>query len=257
MYKVLFVEDEAVMRMAFHKMMDWNATEFTLASTVSNGAEALSYAAENHIDIVVTDLKMPVMDGIELIQSLRARGFSGVILVLSNYTDFELVRQALTKGAADYMLKLDIDGDTLLKQLNAAAALLKNETGTPRDIERYRHCKKEVRDALVFIHQSFTEKITLDDVAKAVNLNRSYLCRLFKQETGGHMFGYLNDLRMKKAAALIEEGIEAGDVYIREVASAVGIDDQFYFARVFKKYHKMPPSEYVKHIKDKISNGAK
>ncbi|MCL2033112.1 MAG: response regulator [Oscillospiraceae bacterium] len=371
MYKVLFAEDEALMRMAFSKMMDWDNSGFQLAAVVANGAEALSYIEKNKVDVLITDLKMPVMDGLELIEALKERSFRGVILVLSNYTDFELVRKALTRGAADYMLKLNIDGEALLKQLNEAAEILKGEkAGNPRqrgdspasdvffypsqhhihnrldmkfdclpesfsasktaakyislyygqgaaaaeeymstlmsrcaalpvhppeakaffiataqkiaaavhgDINEKRELdhiqdagrflselcawlsalleearlpqflqfalyKKEVRDALLFIHFHFTEKITLDDVAKAVNLNRNYLCRLFKQETGVSMFAYLNDLRMKKAAALIE----AGDTYMRGVAAAVGIDDQFYFARVFKKYHKVPPSKYGK-----------
>jgi len=265
MYRVLFAEDEAVMRMAFSKMMSWDDTGFQLASVVANGAEALSYIEKNKVDILITDLKMPVMDGLELIEALKKRSFRGVILVLSNYTDFELVRKALTRGAADYILKLNIDGETLLKQLRAAAVILESgEAGIPRQKEdppapadffdpvrqparspgdaSFARYKKEVRDALLFIHFHFAEKITLDDVAKAVNLNRNYLCRLFKQETGGSMFAYLNDLRMQKAAALIE----AGDTYMRGVAAAVGIDDQFYFTRIFKKYHKVPPSKYGK-----------
>ena len=102
--------------------------------------------------------------------------------------------------------------------------------------------KKEVRGALLFIHFHFAEKISLDDVSKAVSLNSDYLCRLFKQEIGEPMFRYINDLRMRKAAQLIDEGY----TYMRGVAADVGIDDQFYFARVFKKYHGISPSEYEK-----------
>ncbi len=122
-----------------------------------------------------------------------------------------------------------------------AAPVQNEETGVPSSDNPKRY-KKEVSDAIEFIHLHFAEKITLDDVAKAVNLNRNYLCRLFKQETGGQMFSYLNALRMQKAAELIA----GGDTYVRGVAAAVGISDQFYFARVFKKHLKMTPSEYGK-----------
>jgi len=481
-YNVLLADDEAVMRIAFSKMLDWDASEFRLAAAVSNGAEALAYIRENHVDIVVTDLIMPVMDGLDLIQALKDDGFGGVILVLSNFSDFELVRSALTRGAADYMLKLDIDGEALAKQLNAAAAMI-GERNTPKaprgdsfypcllsvrhktgqadtydpalramvvikqmfaetgaeielmgrfeafllipgqgrgdtfewvmdklrqivrqiqiylnlnvrallsrktapfeqasgmypvfekassvffypsipevrcleDVSFVSHAKepdphdaafryvsiyyrqggsqaegyfselmerfaalpanpskakefflaalrvidfafpsgadprakgegssvdaasadafiaglcgrlsgildraspglfrqygeyrKEVRDALLFIHFHYQDKITLDDVAGAVNLNRDYLCRLFKQETSSGMFRHINSLRMQRAASLIIA--DKGSSYMREVAASVGIGDQFYFARVFKKYHGVSPSEYAKRL---------
>jgi YesN/AraC family two-component response regulator len=247
MRRVLFVEDEAVMRAAFKKMIDWSESEFELAAITSNGVDALLYMSANPVDIVITDLIMPVMDGLELIDKLS--DFPGIILVLSNYSDFELVRKALTRGASDYILKINIDGNILLSQLNAAAALLdaKERLDELDNIvpAEYDLCKKEVRDALRFIHAHYTEKIRLDDVAGAVNLNRSYLCRIFKQETKVPIFKYINNLRMQKAAALIR----GGDTYMRGISEVVGIHDQFYFTKVFKKYHKMSPTEYAKSIK--------
>jgi len=382
MYNVLIADDEAVMRIAISNMISSETSDFRLVAAVSNGAEALAYIRSNPVDIVITDLVMPVMDGLDLIQSLKDDGWGGVTLVLSNYADFELARSALTRGANDYLLKLDIDGEMLAKQLTAAAALvgekstphepqtretvdlfypcllsLQNRAGkseTPEPAQRaltvikqmfaetdatidvidafrifmlipghthrdtfnwvmdklhqtvrqtkiylnldarailsksassekqasdmykvleyaadfvfstsdqeviylenvsyadlpdgFEGYRKEVRDALLFIHFNFHHTITLDDVAKAVNLNRDYLCRLFKNETDLPMFRYLNNLRMQQAAILIDEN--PGRSYIRDVASAVGIDDQFYFTRVFKKYHGVSPSEYGKH----------
>jgi len=102
--------------------------------------------------------------------------------------------------------------------------------------------RKEVREAMLFIHFNYHRSITLDDVAKAVNLNRDYLCRLFKKETDLPMFRYLNNLRMQRAASIIAENPDRS--YIRDVATAVGIDDQFYFTRVFKKHYGVSPSEY-------------
>lgn len=384
MHRVLFADDEPIMRIAFRKMIEEGKARFALAAAVANGAEALSYISTNPVDIVVTDLKMPVMDGLELIERLKESGFSGAILVLSNYNDFELVRTALTRGASDYLLKQSIDAEKLLRQLNTmvqTTAANDRNPGTPRvsrspgemrelyergglfrpcllsvrqsgataplpsmervlavleqvfvDIDAFmsaiaedkvlllphedggrrvedklrqavrgirtylnlsadvliapsasspeqarQYCaecvrvsdlpqspgeppvraledvifahlpqfkkyNKEVRDALLYIHFHFVEKITLDDMARAVSLNRDYLCRLFRQEAGEPMFRYINNLRMKKAAQLIDEGY----TYMRGVAADVGIDDQFYFARVFKKYHGISPSEYGK-----------
>lgn len=72
----------------------------------------------------MTDLKMPVMDGITLIKELKRRQLPAPVIVLSNYSDFELVREALTEGASDYVLKLDLTAQTLLKHLDKLAANL-------------------------------------------------------------------------------------------------------------------------------------
>jgi YesN/AraC family two-component response regulator len=79
---------------------------------------------EQHPDIVITDIKMPEMDGIELIKHLVASGFDGEILVLSNFNDFELVREALKCGAHDYMLKLTLKSENFMQTLNEIASKL-------------------------------------------------------------------------------------------------------------------------------------
>jgi len=113
-----------------------------------------------------------------------------------------------------------------------------------RHIYKFANLRKEVRDAIIYIHLNYQHTITLDDVAKEVNLSKEYLCRLFKKETDLQMFRYLCILRMKRAALLISENPDRA--YVREVAAAVGFDDQFYFTRKFKKYYGVSPSEYGK-----------
>ena len=88
--------------------MEWGKNGFLLAATASNGQESLHIVETQHIDAVITDLKMPGMDGLALIHELKKRSFTGPILVLSNYSDFDSVRTALTDGAYDYFLKNQI-----------------------------------------------------------------------------------------------------------------------------------------------------
>lgn len=92
--------------------------------------------------------------------------------------------------------------------------------------------------------EHYTEPVTLEDIAGHVNLNKSYLCRLFKQQTGKSVFGCLNQIRMEKAAQYISK---YKDQYsVREIAMLVGIEDQFYFTRRFKAYFGVSPSEYAR-----------
>ena len=177
MYNLLLVDDEPLIKVAFQSAVEWGKNGFLLAATASNGQEALHIVETQHIDAVITDLKMPGMDGLALIHELKKRSFIGPILVLSNYSDFDSVRAALTDGAYDY-----------------------------------------------------------------VGLNREYLSRLFSKETGIGLFQYINEVRMKRAGEMIRSNKQ---VYIKEVAAAVGFDDPYFFSRKFKDFYGKTPSEYA------------
>ncbi|MFC4306918.1 response regulator transcription factor [Cohnella boryungensis] len=124
MYKVLIVDDEMIVRHAVKTLIQWEGSRFEYAGAAANGASALELVRENGVDIVITDIKMPEIDGLELIKRLTADGFDGEVLVLSNYNDFELVREALRCGAHDYMLKLTLKTDSFMATLEEMAAKL-------------------------------------------------------------------------------------------------------------------------------------
>lgn len=113
MYNLLLVDDEPLIKVAFQSAVEWGKNGFLLAATASNGQEALHIVETQHIDAVITDLKMPGMDGLALIHELKKRSFTGPILVLSNYSDFDSVRTALTDGAYDYFLKINMNGESI------------------------------------------------------------------------------------------------------------------------------------------------
>lgn len=115
MYHILLIDDEPMIKLGIRKLLE--DSEYHISATAGNGMEALSLMGVVSVDIVITDLKMPVMDGIELIRELKASGFQGMILVLSNYSEFDLVRNALTQGAHDYLLKTEITKPYLLEHL--------------------------------------------------------------------------------------------------------------------------------------------
>ena len=125
MYNLLLVDDEPLIKVAFQSAVEWGKNGFLLAATASNGQEALHIVETQHIDAVITDLKMPGMDGLALIHELKKRSFIGPILVLSNYSDFDSVRTALTDGAYDYFLKINMNGESIGEHLEKMADLLR------------------------------------------------------------------------------------------------------------------------------------
>lgn len=105
MYSVLIVDDEEIIRQGISQVIPWEAEGFRLVGVAENGQEALEKIELFHPDIVLTDIKMPVMDGIELIRQVRERGFSVEFIILSGYGEFELAQAALEYGARHYLLK--------------------------------------------------------------------------------------------------------------------------------------------------------
>lgn len=125
MYQVLLVDDEPILQMGIRKMLE-KSEKYGICATARNGVEALQYLQNNPVDIILTDLKMPVMDGVTLIKKLQEQKHPSPIIVLSNYSDFVLVREALTSGAKDYVLKLDLTKETLLAHLDKLAEQIQN-----------------------------------------------------------------------------------------------------------------------------------
>lgn len=120
--KVLIVDDEKMLRIGLKMMIPWEQHGYALCGGAEDGIIALEMITKLEPDIVITDLRMPRMDGLELIQALKSSSrFQGKIVVLSNYDEYELVREALKLGAVDYLLKVTLKPRELLAALSQAA----------------------------------------------------------------------------------------------------------------------------------------
>ncbi|MDQ6418906.1 response regulator [Paenibacillus sp. LHD-117] len=127
MLRVIIVDDERTIRLALRTMIGWEQNGFELAGTASDGLQALQLIDDCPADIVITDLKMPNMNGLELLHALKERDYSGKVIVLSNHGDYELVREAMKIGAVDYLLKVTLKPDDLLQVLEKTAEQLARE----------------------------------------------------------------------------------------------------------------------------------
>ena len=229
--------------------------------------------------MIITDLKMPEMDGLELIRTLKEKNYPGEILVLSNYEDFDSVRSALLLGAADYLLKIKISPDTLLACLNKTTEKLQEKADRKVPVPTEPVSENRTRLLLSFFEgesslssftaqsastdlrfmqepcavcyvtfekflseENYMHRLTLSSISANVSLSSSYLCRVFKSEVGTSITSYLNNLRIRKAATMIKDN----RLSLKEISTMVGIDDQLYFSRLFKKCMGISPSEYGK-----------
>ena len=105
LYKMILVDDEEDVRVSIERKVDWNALGFEMVGSVSNGEEALELAEQMHVDVVMTDIKMPFMDGLTLCKKLKENYKNTKVVLYSGFDDFELARETIHLEAEEYLLK--------------------------------------------------------------------------------------------------------------------------------------------------------
>lgn len=150
MYKVMIADDEPLVRLAIKSLVDWEEHGFNLEIEASNGRQALKLLEDNpDMDIIITDINMPVMDGLELISKVIEKRFDTEIIVLSAYNDYAWIREAFKLGVNDYILKTAMEPQNLLDILQTTAKKIdKKKNMAQRDksdyIDREKHYQKEL-----------------------------------------------------------------------------------------------------------------
>lgn len=121
MQTILLVDDDAIVRISLRTILNWAQYGYTLVGEATDGEQALKMYHEYKPDILITDIKMPKIDGIELLKTLRDEPKPPVVIVLSSYDEYPLVREAMKLGAADYLLKASLSSQLLLDVLETSA----------------------------------------------------------------------------------------------------------------------------------------
>lgn len=138
--KVLLVDDEPFITQGLKLLIDWEKEGYEIAGCLENGKQALKYLEENEIDLVLTDIRMPELTGLELLEQVRQRNLSDAyFIIMSGYDDFGYAQQAIRMGCMDYLLK-PVDGDELIELLHKVSNDKKE-----KDLENQR--RKELEQA--------------------------------------------------------------------------------------------------------------
>jgi two-component system response regulator YesN len=238
------VEDNAVYRYAVRTILDWPAHGFELAAEAVNGKQALQVLERERFDLILTDVSMPEMNGIDLIKAVKYSAPETVVVMLSSYDDFQFVKDSMKLGAEDYLLKHDLEPESLARILSQVRERLLSEENSRRQGGREsassRPCRKEIQDALAYIREHFAEDISVTALSKVLNFSPNYLSNLFRNETGMRIFEYVNRLRMESAQRLLRDT----ESRVYEVAEKVGYQDVSYFCKVFKETTGTTVSEF-------------
>ncbi|KUP25104.1 response regulator [Paenibacillus sp. DMB5] len=127
MYKLMIVDDELLMRVGIRSMIDWEEHGFHVVGEAGNGKEGLEMALATSPDLIITDIKMPVMDGLQFIRELSLNLKACKYVILSNFDEFAYVKEALKLGAADYLIKSEISPASLTDLLAVIRDKLQTE----------------------------------------------------------------------------------------------------------------------------------
>ena len=238
MYKLLIVDDEPNIRDGITHL-NWNSLNIEVASTAENGMVAYEYLKNHNVDLLLTDVKMPVMSGLELIQRIKESQKNILCIVLSGYDDFEYVRPCLQNNVFDYLLKpLDIDEwETTFKKAVSTLNISANEV----EIDIREHSKNHIIDPVIeYMHQNFSKQLSLSEVAEHVYTNPTYLSRVIKQETGMGFTELLTKIRIEAAKKMLRDPAYK----INEIAEKTGYINPRYFTAIFKKYTGCTPYNF-------------
>lgn len=257
MYRVLIVEDEDLVRRGLSLLTHWNEYDMKLIGEAKNGSEGLDMAIKLRPDIILTDIRMPVMSGIEMIDAIQ-KTYCPAFIILSAYSDFEYAQKALKMKVTDYLVKPFSDYDLELSLKNAVDTIIENKNrqvisqklasisnSTLATFNQYlskHHTSKNsnFEKVLGIIHQRFFENLSLKQIGDELLVSESYLTKLFKEESGYTFHDYLTQYRMKKACDYLSDN----QIKIYEVADKIGFKDQRYFSVIFRKYVGMTPMQF-------------
>lgn len=159
MIKVVIVDDEPKLRQGLQTLIPWESLGFTVTATAANGKEALEVIQEKSPDVVIVDIRMPVMDGLQLIEHLRSDGHHLHFMILSGYADFEYAKQAIKYGVCGYLLKpVDIG------EMSASLKQIRERIEEERLQREWR--KKEVINRDLYLHSLLVSQEKTEDPTK-------------------------------------------------------------------------------------------
>ena len=271
MYRVLLADDEQIERMALARRLMRRFGDSLQISEATNGKEAVELYQKEHSQIIIMDISMPELNGVEAAEQIRSMDEDCVIVFLTAYDEFSYAKRAIVIRALDYLLK-PCDEEELAAVMEEAMRLTdkavhnkENPTGNraemteaekeaekrreqwpwnpdaeaPKDPETER-MNQVVEKIRTYIRENYMNEISMQDAARQFNYSDAYFCKLFKQCFDQNFTSYLTNFRINEATRLLKDK----NISIKDAGMKVGYYDSNYFAKVFKRVTGMIPSEY-------------
>ncbi|MGN0666330.1 MAG: response regulator [Huintestinicola sp.] len=246
MYKILIVEDDAALRFVYSKKKVWSDCGFSIEDQASNGRDALALIDKKQYDLILTDIQMSFIDGIELLREIRSKNIRSEVVLVSSYDEFEYARQGLVYGATDYILKPAEDN-----KLREMLLRVKERLTSQRQLS------KEVRAAAEQLGIAVSEEgmvynfcryfsdnsdriITHEEMSEAFGFSKDYFGKLFKSHMGTSFNSFYSAVKIEKAKELLK----TGNYKNYEISDMLGYSTVDYFSKIFKEMTGETPTQF-------------
>ena len=252
MYKVLIADDDYAVRFAYSKMKIWSETGFEIAEQVSNGQLALESIKKEKYDIIIADICMPILNGIELLREVRNINIDSEVIFVSSYNEFEYARQGLILGAFDYMLK-PVKSYKLQEVLKRAKEKLDEKNynkisgSCVKMAFHYFGIKANTpfsERIFQFLSDNENTVITMEEIADHFEISKDYFGKLFKQNFEVSFNHFYSVLKVEYAKTLIREY----NYKAYEISEMLGYSSRDYFTKIFREVTGTTPTEYKRAI---------
>ncbi|WP_226670948.1 response regulator transcription factor [Metabacillus litoralis] len=249
---ILIVDDEPRTRQGLKKTLDLWANGKYQIFTASNGEEAIEFMQQHKVHILITDIRMPEITGLQLLKMAKEQEIYPVIIVISAYSEFEYAQEALRLGVTNYLLK-PISKKVLIEAVEAAeqSVVKLEQAGMIEKVvdKKLVHLYSQnpsnpepIREAIQYINDHIKNELTQKEVAEHVHLNPSYLSVLFKEHVKLTFSEYVTRRRIQRAKELLI----STNLPINDISEESGYKTAKYFIKIFKEMEGVTPSAYRK-----------
>jgi two-component system response regulator YesN len=253
MIKVIVVEDEDVIRKGFIHSVDWASMGCSIIDEASNGKDGLDKILKHRPDLVFVDIKMPGMDGLQMLKT-AGKDLKFKAVILSSHAKFEDAQEAIRCGVVDYLLK-PVDNNKLkalmaevkiaIRDENSYYEYVKNKNELKASVELLLSelpdvSNKHVAEVVFKINNNYYRPLKFKEISVGLGVSVKYLSCKFKRELGLTFLEALNRRRIYKAIELMK----TGEYNVNQIADKTGFSDYKHFHAVFKKHLGIAPSEF-------------
>lgn len=258
MIRLVIADDEQIIRQGL-LTINWEAAGVKVEGVAANGPEALDLVRKTKPHVLLTDIRMPGIGGIELAETIQEELPSTKIIFLTAYHDFDYAYAAVKMNVSDFILK-PTDPSDIIASIEKTRERIKEDMERADHIDRMKRqlneyrllAEKEIMQAPEHPHREITQEIlryiaanykndiTIASTAEAVHLSPGYLSRLLKKETGETFLEILTRVRMRHAILLLRDT----NMMIYEIAQQVGFRDARYFSQIFREYYGVKPTDF-------------
>jgi len=247
-FTVIVAEDEELLLNSLILKIESMDLNFEVIGKAQTGAQAFDLVKELTPDLLISDIRMPIVDGITLLENVHDKFPYIKTIIISGFSDFEYARRAIKINVSEYLLK-PIDPKELYNALLSIKTKLELEQSTYTDIfndAMTRNTPDQIAKALrEYINCHYNEEINLNLIAYGMNYSSSYLTKIYCMQYEITPSKYMISLRMSRAKYLLSHNQELS---IKQIGEIIGYHDQGYFSRIFKKYVGISPLEYRESI---------